>query len=82
MNWVFLQAKFHPELDSEDSTEEEARRKALFAKTHEMIKKHNSDPKGKPQMAHNHISAMVFIQSKICSCGDSNFNSSHLPLCR
>ena len=82
MNWVFLQAKFHPELDSEDSTEDEARRKAIFAKTHEMIKKHNSDPKGKPQMAHNHISAMVFIQSIIRSCGDSNFNSSHLPLCR
>ena len=67
VNWVFLQAKFHPELDSEqieqteDSTEEEARRKALFAKSHEMIQKHNSDPKGKPQMAHNHISAMVFI---------------------
>ena len=59
MNWVFLQAKFHSELDSEDSTEEETRRKVLFAKTHEMIKKHNSDPKGKPQMAHNHISAMV-----------------------
>ena len=57
----FFQAKYHPELDSEDSTEEEARRKALFANTHEMIQKHNSDPKGKPQMAHNHISAMVFI---------------------
>ena len=58
---LFLQAKFHPELNSEDSAEEEARRKALFAKTHEIIKKHNSDPQGKPQMAHNHISAMVRI---------------------
>ena len=70
VNCCFFQAKYHPELDSEVSTEEEARRKALFAKTHEMIQKHNSDPKSKPQMAHNHISAMVFKLQNLFSFGD------------
>ena len=45
-----------------DSPEEETVRKAHFATAHEVIQKHNSDPKATDRwghLAHNQFSAMV-----------------------
>jgi hypothetical protein len=42
-----------------ESPEEEAIRKAQFAKTHKMIQEHNNDPEATFHLAHNHFSAMV-----------------------
>ena len=53
---IYKQAKYHPDLES---PEEEAELKARFAKTDEMIQKHNSDPNVKHHIGHNHFSTMV-----------------------
>jgi hypothetical protein len=42
-----------------ESPEEETELKARFAKTDEMIEKHNSDPNAKHHIGHNHFSTMV-----------------------
>ena len=53
--FVKLQVKFGLSYNST----EEAYRKGLFAKTHEMIVKHNSDPNVTYLMGHNQFSTMV-----------------------
>ena len=53
---IYQQAQFDLTFDS---AEEDAVRKAIFAKTDAMINQHNADPEATFQMGHNLFSSMV-----------------------